>query len=132
MGSKMTPLDQISLALCAWKENRGGGITGMTSVINVVMNRCADSGASPYAEIYRPLQFSSMSYQHDPQLLIQPKEWDMEWGQALQLAREAADGKLPDITGGANFYYALSIAVRPKWAATKIPTVVIAGQQFLR
>lgn len=128
----MTPLDQISLALCAWKENRGGGLTGMTSVINVVMNRCKDSGSSPYAEVYRPLQFSSMSYQHDPQLLTQPKEDDLIWDQAQDLAVKAARGELPDITGGARFYYALSIPVRPKWASIKVPTVVIAGQQFLR
>ncbi len=122
----------MSLALCAWKENRGGGIPGMTSVINVVMNRCAMSGASPYAEVYRPLQFSSMSYQHDPELLIQPKEDDPSWEQAQDLAASAAQGKLADITGGAMFYFALSIPVRPKWAATKVPTVVISGQQFLR
>lgn len=128
----MTPLDQMSIALCAWKENRGGGPTGMQSVINVVMNRCRQSGASPYAEVYRPLQFSSMSYPHDPQLLIQAKEDDPQWEVAQSLAVKAALGTLEDITQGATFYYALSIPVRPKWAASKTPTVVIEGQQFLR
>jgi len=127
----MTLLDQISLALCAWKENRGGGAIGMQSVANVVMNRMAKSGHSAYAEIYKPLQFSSMSYQHDPQLLIQPADGDAMWAVAQGLAQRAHDGVLPDVTGGATFYYALTIAA-PYWAASMTQTVIIEGQQFLK
>lgn len=127
----MTPIDQISLALCIWKENRGGGIPGMQSCANVIMNRSAKENKSVYAVVYQPLQFSSMSYQHDPELLIQPKVGDPQWNQAVAIAVQAAAGALQDITGGATSYYALSIAA-PYWAKTMTPTVVVAGQQFYR
>lgn len=127
----MTKLDEISVALCAWKENRGGGLTGMQSVVNVIVNRSVQRKLSPYAVVYEPLQFSSMSYQHDPQLLKQPRETDLLWVQAQDLAAAASEGKLTDITGGAVNYYALSIPA-PSWAARMTPTVVIGGQQFFR
>jgi spore germination cell wall hydrolase CwlJ-like protein len=127
----MTPLDQISLALCIWKENRGGGIPGMQSCANVIMNRAALHKLSVYAVIYQPLQFSSMSYQHDPELLIQPKVDDLQWIQAQQLAERAAAGNLEDITLGATNYYAVSIP-EPSWAAAMTPTVMIAGQRFFK
>jgi N-acetylmuramoyl-L-alanine amidase len=127
----MTPLDQISLALCIWKENRGGGIPGMQSCANVILNRAAVRKLSVYAVVYQPLQFSSMSYQHDPQLLIQPKVDDPQWAQAQELAALAADGKLTDITLGATSYYAVSIPA-PYWAASMTPTVMIANQRFFK
>jgi hypothetical protein len=37
----MTIADQFVLALTCWRENRGGGIPGMQSVANVIMNRAA-------------------------------------------------------------------------------------------
>jgi N-acetylmuramoyl-L-alanine amidase len=128
----MTPLDQISLALMMWKENRAGGIAGMQSCGNVAINRTAARGMSVYAVVYQPMQFSSMSAPHDPQLLIQPAEDDPEWEQAQSLAVKAATGNLPDITGGALSYYALSMVQPPWWASSMVPTVIIANQRFLR
>ena len=104
----------------------------MQSCANVVMNRVAEKHSTPYAEVYRPLQFSSMSYQHDPQLLIQPEEDDPQWEQAQQLAALAASGRLVDITNGATAYYALSMAEPPYWASSMQYTVTIAGQKFFR
>jgi Cell Wall Hydrolase len=127
----MTPLDQISLALMMWKENREGGIAGMQSCGNVAMNRAAMRNMSIYAIVYEPLQFSSMSYPHDPQLLIQPEENDPQWEQAQQLAVDAELGKLADLTEGATSYYALSIP-QPTDTLSMIKTVVVAGQQFLK
>lgn len=104
----------------------------MSSVANVIMNRVKRNGSSAYAEVYRPLQFSSMSYQHDPQLLIQPAEGDGVWEQAQQIAIDAAMGKLADATGGATNYYALSMTSPPYWASSMQETVVISGQRFYR
>lgn len=128
----MTALDQMVLALVGWKENRGGGILGMQSVMNVVLNRCAQDHTAPYAEIYKPFQFSSMTYARDPQLLIQPAEDDPEWEQAQNLAVEAASGTLADLTGGATQYYAESMVSAPSWAAAFTPTVTIAKQKFFK
>lgn len=129
----MTEIDIISAALCAWKENRGYGQQGMQSVINVLMNRAKAHGTSVYAEAYRPLQFSSMSYQHDPQLLIQPQPSDPQFAIANELARSAAAGTLEDITGGAQFYFAKSMdADPPFWAKKMTPTAVIGDQRFFK
>jgi N-acetylmuramoyl-L-alanine amidase len=127
----MTPLDQITLALMSWKENRGGGVPGMQSCMNVALNRAKSRNMSIYAVVYEPLQFSSMSYPRDPQLLTQPEEDDPQWLQAQNLAAAAAVGKLPDITNGATSYYALSIP-QPTDTLSMIKTVVVAGQQFLK
>lgn len=127
----MNTCDQWAVALCAWKENRHGGIPGMTSVINVIMNRARAKKTTPYAEVFNPLQFSSMSYQHDRQLLVRPDDDDPQWDDAQGLAVKAATGKLADITGGATSYYAETIP-EPGWAFKMIPTVVIAGQKFFK
>jgi N-acetylmuramoyl-L-alanine amidase len=133
----MTPLDQMVLALCIWKENRGGGIAGMQSVANVVMNRAAKHHDSVYAEVYKPLQFTSMSYQHDPQLLIQctaqsSVEDRHTWAQAQQIAGQAASGSLPDLTGNATNYVAESLTPKPSWCSTMTQTAIIAGQVFFK
>jgi len=129
----MTQIDIISAALCSWKENRGHGTQGMQSVINVLMNRAKIHGTSVYAEVYRPLQFSSMSYQHDPQLLIQPTVDDPQFTDALNLAESAGRGTLQDITEGATNYYAESMDKDPPtWAKTMKPTVVIGSQRFFK
>jgi N-acetylmuramoyl-L-alanine amidase len=129
----MTQLDYISLALVAWKECRSGGISGMTAVINVVLNRAAKSKDTVYAEIYRPLQFSSMSYQHDPQLLRQPDPDDPQWIEAQILAASASRPGFEDITGGATSYFANSIASDPpSWAAKMTYTCTVGGQRFYK
>jgi hypothetical protein len=127
----MTKLDQISLALCAWKECRSGGEEGMQSVMNVVTNRAKVQNKSVYAIVYSPLQFSSMSYQHDAQLLIQPQDLETAWLLAQGLAERAARDILADITDGALFYYAKTIPP-PSWAKSMTQTVIIANQVFLK
>lgn len=128
----MTQVDLISVALCAWKENRGGGSEGMQSVINIILNRAKSPKFpnTPYAVVYEYLQFSSMTYHRDPEYLIQAAETDPSWITALNLAKQGSN--LPDITQGATFYYALSLGKAPDWAAKMTPTVVICGQQFFR
>ncbi len=60
----MIDLSQIAddgiLARTAWGENRGGGIDGMTSVINVIMNRAHKPswwGKTPREVCLKPWQF---------------------------------------------------------------------------
>jgi spore germination cell wall hydrolase CwlJ-like protein len=98
--------DQVLLALTAWRENRGGGASGMQSVANVIMNRAAARKTDAYTECVRPLQFSSLTAKGDPELTLWPADADAQWAEALALAAEAAAGTLEDITGGATLYYA--------------------------
>jgi spore germination cell wall hydrolase CwlJ-like protein len=127
----VTHVDQVTLALCAWKEARNGGQAGMQSVMNVILNRAKVNNKSIYAIVYAPLQFSSMSYPHDPQLLLQAEETDTAWLLAQALAGKASTNTLEDITGGARWYYALTIP-EPSWAKSLIETVVIDNQRFMK
>jgi hypothetical protein len=129
----MTEIDIISVALCAWKENRSHGSDGLQSVINVVQNRvAARKDSSCYAEVYRPFQFSSMSYHNDPEYLLQPVPSDPMWALAISLAVKASTGSLADITQGSTFYYAASIPIVPDWAAKMTATVTVGGQRFFK
>ena len=101
----MTIQDQVIGSLCAWREARGGLGPGMTSILNVLMNRAAKRGTNVYTEATRKLQFSSMTTKGDPQLTNFPAAMDPQWQQALALASLADDGQLEDTTGGATVYY---------------------------
>jgi Cell Wall Hydrolase len=98
----MTDLDRVFLAIVMWKENRGGGTPGMTSVANVIQNRAAKRGTTVYSECVRPLQFSSITAKGDPELTLWPAATDPAFVEALALA----EGELTDITGSATLYYA--------------------------
>ena len=98
--------DQVVLALCIWRENRGHGREGMQSVANVILNRAAKDGSTAYAEVVKPLQFSSMTAKGDPELALWPADNDQSWDAALDIAELAAAGVLQDITNGALLYYA--------------------------
>jgi hypothetical protein len=128
----MTIQDEAIGALCAWRENRGGGEPGMHSVLNVLVNRAAQRGTSVYAEAVRNWQFSSMTAPGDPNLILFPPDSDPQWQIALNLAGYAAGGVLADITDGATSYYALSMAQPPAWASSMTQTAEIAGQVFFR
>lgn len=128
----MTVADEFMLALTAWRENRGGQSEGMRSVMNVILNRATLYHTSPYTECIKPWQFSSITAKNDPQLASYPSATDIEFNEALQLAFQASEGTLGDITGGATFYYSLSMQTPPSWAAEMIKTVEIAGQVFLK
>jgi len=128
----MTSLDIVIGALTAWRENRGGGVIGMQSVINVLVNRALKRRTSVYHECVRPYQFSSMTAHADPELVLFPADNDEPFKTALALMDMASQGKLGDVTGGATFYYAVSIATPPAWAKSMQQTEIIAGQIFFR
>ena len=128
----MTSYDIGIAALCAWRENRGGGRTGMQSVLNVLVNRAAKSGASIGIEATRKYQFSSMTAPGDPNLVKYPETGDPQFATALDLAQQADDGTLLDITDGATFYYATSMENPPSWAASMTETATIENQKFFK
>jgi hypothetical protein len=101
----MTAQDLTLTAITAYRENRSGGAPGMQSVINVITNRARITGHSPYMVCTTHAQFSSISMP-GTEAYLWPKETDPSWVLALQLAAQAAAGKLPDLTDGATLYYA--------------------------
>lgn len=131
----MTIQDQVIGALTAWRECRGGGVQGMQSVLNVLINRAAHRKTSIYEEAVRKWQFSSMTAPGDANLVLFPTAIDPQWAEALTLMDQASHGLLDDITGGATYYYSpagMPGGVAPKWAATMTQTVTIAGQIFFK
>src|ERR1700761_1684903 len=104
----VTQLDMLITPVCAWKESRNGGTTGMQSVINVIYNRMIDEKKTAYEIVMAPFQFSSMTYHRDPQYYLQPQDHDLEYQQAQEMASQASQGILKDITDGATYYYALT------------------------
>lgn len=101
----MTSQDQTLTALTAWRENRSASTPGLQSVANVVMNRVAKSGDSPYAVCTQHAQFSSIS-EPGPEADLWPEDADPQWREALIIAWEAVAGRLPDLTQGSTLYYA--------------------------
>lgn len=128
----MTIADQFVLALTCWRENRGGGVPGMQSVANVIMNRAAKRRTDAYTECVRPMQFSSLTAKGDPELTLWPADNDPQWLEAIALAGQATAGTLEDITDGATSYYALTMTSPPYWVSSMTPTVVIQNQQFYK
>ncbi len=108
------------LARTAWGEARGGGKAGMAHVIMVAMNRVRHPtwwGHDVSSVCLAPWQFSCWNVD-DPNrtklLAVTPS--DPQFAMALTLAERAIDGQLPDETGGADSYYALTLKP-PYWTA---------------
>ena len=105
----MTSAEQDLLAKVAWKENRRGGQPGMTSIINVVLNRAFKHGKTIEQIIMAPYQFTSMSVASDPEYAVDPAKSagaDLAaWGLAKNLSAVASVGQLQDITNGSTMYF---------------------------
>jgi N-acetylmuramoyl-L-alanine amidase len=97
--------DQFMLALCMYREARGDGRAGMVAVGCVVRNRAVKNGTSFYAEVIKPLQFSSITAAGDPQLATYGPESAASWQLAQLLAADIADDSIQDTTGGATLYW---------------------------
>lgn len=125
--------DEFLLALVAWRENRGGLIPGMQSVMNVVINNAARTRRTIPEEILHPWRYSSMTAPGDPQLTKWPDDGDPRWLTAQRLAAKAVAGELADITHGAtNFYAPGGVSEAPAWAHEMEYLTTVAGERFYR
>lgn len=147
----MTP--QQIVAMTAYGENRGGGVNGMQSVINVIQTRrlyptnyayedlnILVATNSPYhAVCLKQYQFSCYNI-GDPNRgillrLAQPGAFDAQLQvdaslrTAWNLVQSLEAGTLVDITGGANHYFAVTITP-PWWVKDMVYRTTIAGQAF--
>ncbi|HEV7368942.1 cell wall hydrolase [Arenibaculum sp.] len=135
-----TATDEVdTLARTMWGEARGEGRVGMEAVANVVVNRVAFSkarggywwGNSVTEVCLKPWQFSAWN-PGDPNAvkLRRVNSTDQAFSLALEIARLAVAGKLPDRTGGATHYH--TRAVSPGWKAGAIKTASIGAHEFYR
>lgn len=121
--------DLHSAALCAWKEGRGDGLTGVHAVLHCLKNRVNSYGLgfarNLHDVIYGKNQFTSMSVPSDPEFNLEPLEtnhqdWLM-WLESLRLADVVFNTDDADPTGGAHYYE------NPKTAGSDWFTRIIAG-----
>jgi spore germination cell wall hydrolase CwlJ-like protein len=122
------------IARTIWGEARGEGDEGMAAVAAVIMNRAAIGGwwgSSPIAVALFPWQFSAWN-ENDPNRakVKAVTADDPAFARALEIATDAVDGKLPDITGGATHYH--TKAIEPDWADTSKITADIGAHLFYK
>ena len=123
------------LARTIWGEARGEGYAGMQAVANVIMNRVKRGGwyGLTVTEVCKkPYQFSCWNVNDPNYAKIKNVTTDNnQFLQALEIARQAVAGTLPDITSGATEYHAISI--KPNWNYAKLEEVgVIGNHKFYR
>lgn len=124
-----TSSDIFMLALCLWREDRGGHYDGMVAVGCVVRNRVLRDKKSFYDEVVRRLQFSSITAKGDPELTLYPVETDPAWIQAQAIATQICSGEIADTTQGATLYYAATIPFPASWDADKVKATVTVGNK---
>lgn len=130
--------DVHSLALCAWKEARGNGISGCVYVMHSVVNRVDTPGfpKTIHDVIYQKNAFTSMSVPSDPEFNLEPKSNDPVWLACLADAPEVLKGA-DDPTLGA-VYYSNEENVTSGWYKRNIidsglhPITVKYGQHTFR
>lgn len=123
------------LARTIWGEARGEGYAGMQAVANVIMNRVKRGGwyGLTVTEVCKkPFQFSCWNVNDVNYAKIQNVTTaDNQFLQAVNIATQAINGSLMDITGGATEYHTRSI--KPNWNYAKLEqTAEIGNHIFYR
>ena len=122
------------LARTLWGEARGEGVDGMMAVACVIANRVRRPswwGAGWIGVCQKPWQFSCWN-RNDPnrEKLLTVGPDDAQFSQALTIAAQAVDNRLPDITGGATHYHARSVL--PAWQKHMQHTASIGRHEFYK
>jgi spore germination cell wall hydrolase CwlJ-like protein len=99
------------LALVLWREARGEGHDGMRAVAHVIKNRVDATDLPDQWDdvIGAKRQFSSMTAPGDSQLVLWPKQPDVRFEDAMQLAEDVYNNADQDNTGGAHYYANLAL-----------------------
>jgi spore germination cell wall hydrolase CwlJ-like protein len=125
--------DKIWLVEVALAESRGEGTEGMRAVMHTVLNRVLDGRwpSTIYGVVTQPRQFSGIEFDDDGKALL---GYTFLRRKAFYAARALADvvAELPDITDGANHFYAHDLIAPPSWAKRMQVTAVIGGHTFLK
>lgn len=131
------------LARTIFGEARGEGVAGMEAVAAVIMNRVnADLGKDGKPDWWgegvegvcrKPWQFSCWN-PNDPNLdkLLSVTSKDPWFAHAIEIAKRAVKGDLPDPTGGADHYCRDEVAPHTSWTAGRTPTARIGRHWFYR
>jgi spore germination cell wall hydrolase CwlJ-like protein len=140
--------DIDTLARTLWGEARGEGKAGMEAVAAVIMNRVnLDIGKDGKPDWWgegvegvcrKPWQFTCWSI-GDANLhkIDRVTASDVQFAQALDIAKRAVAGELADPTGGATHYVTEAVLPRTSWARLengmpRIPTAQIGRHVFFK
>jgi len=126
------------LARTCWGESRSEGYKGQQAVANVVVNRANIGTDHPHfgdgtiaSACLAPWQFSCHN-PNDPNLakLQEVTDADSVFAQCLQIATDAVNGILEDITNGCTYYEV--IGTDAPWSEGKTPECVIGKHAFYK
>jgi len=132
IGIRMRNIDLS--ARVAWGEARNQGREGMQAVLNVMANRTADRRypSSLAGVATQKWQFSAYNTSDANRAKLEAvTDDDIEFAQAVELAAQAVQGILPDITGGATHYHSRFIPA-PYWATGAQQTAEIGDHIFYK
>ena len=123
------------LAATLWGEAADQGQEGQQAVMNVIMNRAKGSFTNAVKVALAPKQFSMWNGVTNPvtRALEDADVWrkDKQFQKCFQIVDQAFQGTLPDITGGAVFYFNPDKAT-PSWAKKLVHTVTIGDHEFYK
>jgi spore germination cell wall hydrolase CwlJ-like protein len=140
MPENVVPLhkgDADVLARTLYGEARGEGVSGMSAIAWVVVNRVKREGGrfpDTVTGVCKQLyQFSCWS-RNDPNYALchAVTESDPSFSLALWVAAGVLAGQVPDNTGSADHYHAVSMRTYPAWAAKMRKTARIGGHVFYK
>jgi 8-oxo-dGTP pyrophosphatase MutT (NUDIX family)/spore germination cell wall hydrolase CwlJ-like protein len=123
------------VAATLWGEAANQGETGMQAVMNVIMNRAGGDFSKAVNVVLSPKQFSTWNDVNDPvaKSLQNANIWreDKDFQKCFHIVSLASKGNLPDITGGAQFYFNPRKA-KPDWASKMQHTKTIGSHEFYK
>jgi spore germination cell wall hydrolase CwlJ-like protein len=116
------------LSLVLWREAADQGHIGMRAVAHVIRNRVLATHLPFQWEdvISAKWQFSSITAPGDPMLIKWPKQPDVAFEDAMQIAESVYNGSDEDPTGGATMYANLRVC-SPKWDFSKLTQTAVIG-----
>lgn len=127
--------DIDNLARTIWGEARGSGREGMQAVANVVMNRVRAGKwfSGTVSTVVRMAYQFSVWNKEDPnrEKMLAADETTPGFLDAVEIAARAMRGDLPDLTGGATHYHAVTIQP-PAWTHGATKTATIGGHVFYK
>jgi len=112
------------------KEAGGESTAGMQAVFNVIWNRAKGNSCQAAHVCLVPRAFTVWNGKNAASVIATAKSHPC-WQQAMLLTTLGLQGKLADITGGANHFYNPHKA-HPAWAKKMTLTKVIGRHAFLK
>jgi len=132
----LTHYERLLVASCAVLEAASDGPDGMQAVLNVIHNRAGGDIHRVVGVVAQPKQFTALnratrSRHPDYGPVIERATNDPSFSLAYDLVVLMEQGKLPDITGGADHYHA-DHGERPYWTESMTLSARIGDHLFYR